>query len=57
MDTDEIFRSSVEAARRSVARQGFLFMRVAGSDPRILNYILRSPNLLGGSVIPSLLHE
>ena len=36
MDTDEIFRSSVEAARRSVARQGFTFMRVAGSDPRIL---------------------
>ena len=43
-----------EAARRSVARQGFTFMRVAGSDPRILDYILRSPNLLGGSVIPSL---
>eukprot|EP00943_MAST-04B_sp_MAST-4B-sp1_P001362 g1362.t1 len=36
MNTEEIFRTSVEQAKRSVARSGFAFMSVAGSDPRIL---------------------
>ncbi len=43
METEEIFRVSVEQAKRSVARHGFTFMSVIGSDPRILEIYSQKP--------------